>query len=72
VRTSFWEFVVLRLIVGLLVLIARALGLLLVGVLWMVASVLRVILRPVLRELAYAIGRMRGRWQLAGAGRRPR
>jgi hypothetical protein len=65
VRVSCWELLLVRLVFAALALLARVLELLLSVALWVVKGLVGLIRGPLLRELAYAIGRARGRRALA-------
>jgi hypothetical protein len=59
------EYALVRLGLGAVRLVLRAAGLLVLAVMWASRVLMRLALRPLMRELARAIGRLRGQWQLA-------
>ena len=66
---SVLEYALVRLGLGAVRLVLRAAGLLFLAVMWASGALMRLVLRPPMRELAYALGRLRGHWQLAARSR---
>ncbi len=54
------EYLLVRVAFGAVVLVYRAAGLFVLAVLWLLGVVARLVLRPLSRELARAIGRLVG------------
>lgn len=64
------EYLLIRVAFGLVVLLFRAAGLVMLAALWLLGALAAVVVRPLSRELARAIGRGVGHARLALRGRR--
>ena len=66
------EYLIVRVALGAVVLAFRAAGLLALAVLWLFGAGARLVLRPLSREIARAIGRLVGHARVAAAAPRAR